>query len=139
MDDLPLLVEHFLEGLARETGRRAPAFTTAGLQALARHDFPGNVRELKNLVERLVIMNPGVRIGPEQVAAALPRALAPAPAGEGSGPAPLADAVREFERRHIEGALAAEGGNMTRAAVRLGLERSHLYKKLRQLGMRAEE
>jgi two-component system nitrogen regulation response regulator NtrX len=139
MDDLPLLVEHFLGDLARETGRRAPAFTTAGLQALARHDFPGNVRELKNLVERLVIMNPGVRIGPEQVAAALPRALTPAPAGEGSGPAPLADAVREFERRHIEGALAAEGGNMTRAAVRLGLERSHLYKKLRQLGMRAEE
>jgi DNA-binding NtrC family response regulator len=47
--------------------------------------------------------------------------------------------VREFERRHIEGALAAEAGNMTRAAARLGLERSHLYKKLRQLGMRAEE
>ena len=55
------------------------------------------------------------------------------------GPAVLADAVHEFERRHIEAALTAEGGNMTRAAARLGLERSHLYKKLRQLGMRAED
>jgi DNA-binding NtrC family response regulator len=73
------------------------------------------------------------------VAAALPRAI---PAAVGAGAVPpeaLADAVREFERRHIDEALAAEGGNMTRAAARLGLERSHLYKKLRQLGMRAED
>ena len=139
MDDLPLLVEHFLETLARETGRRAPAFTAAALQALARHEFPGNVRELRNLVERLVIMNPGVRIGAEQVAAVLPRAVPVAATGGGATPAALADAVHEFERGHIEAALAAEGGNMTRAAARLGLERSHLYKKLRQLGMRAEE
>jgi two-component system nitrogen regulation response regulator NtrX len=139
MDDLPQLVEHFLETLTRETGRRAPAFSPAALQALARYDFPGNVRELRNLVERLVIMNPGVRIGAEQVAAALPRATAATAAGGGNGPATLADAAHEFERRHIEAALAAEGGNMTRAAARLGLERSHLYKKLRQLGMRAEE
>ena len=138
-DDLPLLVEHFLQVLARETGRRAPAFTAAALQALARYEFPGNVRELRNLVERLVIMNPGVRIGAEHVAAALPRAVAHPTGGSETGPAVLADAVRDFERRHIETALAAEGGNMTRAAARLGLERSHLYKKLRQLGMRAEE
>ena len=161
LEDLPALVQHFLDQLAREIGRRAPTFSDAALDALARHPFPGNVRELKNLVERLVIMNPGARIGPGHVAAVLPTmpltepagaaaaeataslgapappgALAP-PAADGSS-APLADAVREFERRHIEAALAAEHGNMTRAAARLGLERSHLYKKLRQLGMRAE-
>jgi two-component system nitrogen regulation response regulator NtrX len=146
MDDLPQLVDHFLAMLARETGRRAPGFTAAALDALARYDFPGNVRELKNLVERLVIMNPGVRIGAEHVTAALPRPVPVAAGGSDSGelrpggqPPGLADAVRDFERRHIEGALTAEGGNMTRAAARLGLERSHLYKKLRQLGMRAEE
>jgi len=146
MDDLPLLVDHFLATLARETGRRAPAFTAPALQALARYEFPGNVRELRNLVERLVIMNPGVRIGAEHVASALPRPVPVAAGGADAGdpkpgapPAALGDAVREFERRHIEAALAAEGGNMTRAAARLGLERSHLYKKLRQLGMRAEE
>jgi len=54
-------------------------------------------------------------------------------------PTALAEAVREFERRHIEAALAAEDGNRTRAAARLGLERSHLYKKLRQLGLGEEE
>jgi two-component system, NtrC family, nitrogen regulation response regulator NtrX len=156
LDDLPALVQHFLDQLAREIGRRAPTFSDAALDALARHPFPGNVRELKNLVERLVIMNPGARIGPGHVAAVLPTmpfaepatalpaagnasppAAAPGPAGDG-GPLPLAEAVREFERRHIEAALAAEHGNMTRAAARLGLERSHLYKKLRQLGMRTE-
>src|ERR1051325_8295627 len=78
--DIPELVEHFLALLARETGRRAPSFTAGALEALARYEFPGNVRELKNLVERLVIMNPGARIGPEQVAAVLPAAL-PRPAG----------------------------------------------------------
>ena len=138
-EDIPGLVAHFLERLAGETGRRAPAFTAAALEALGRHEFRGNVRELKNLVERLVIMNPGARIGAEQVVEVLP----PMNAGDGARaaapPAALADAVREFERRHIESAVAAEGGNMTRAAARLGLERSHLYKKLRQLGMRADE
>ena len=138
-DDLPQLVQHFLDTLARETGRRVPEFTGSALQALSRYDFPGNVRELRNLVERLVIMNPGARIGAEQVGAALPRVSPVAATEDGGGPSALADAVRDFERRHIEAALAAEAGNMTRAAARLGLERSHLYKKLRQLGMRAEE
>jgi DNA-binding NtrC family response regulator len=136
--DIPELVEHFLALLARETGRRAPSFTAGALEALARYEFPGNVRELKNLVERLVIMNPGARIGPEQVAAVLPAALPRPAGGEPDAPAALGEAVHEFERRHIESAIAAAGGNMTRAAARLGLERSHLYKKMRQLGMRVE-
>jgi len=157
--DLPALVEHFLAEVARDAGRRAPAFGAGALEALARHSFPGNVRELRNLVERLIIMNPGARIGAGHVAsvlapvpgAARPAAGAPATAGEATGgaaagapaadepPLPLGDAVRHFERRHIERARAAEGGNMTRAAARLGLERSHLYKKLRQLGMRTDD
>ncbi len=137
--DIAPLVEHFLAAHAGETGRRAPTFSSGALESLGRHTFPGNVRELRNLVERLVIMNPGARIGAEQVAAVLPASTAGAPLPGADSPAALAEAVREFERRHIETALALEGGNMTRAAARLGLERSHLYKKLRQLGMRAEE
>ncbi len=139
VSDIAALVEHFLAAHAGETGRRAPTFSAGALESLGRHAFPGNVRELRNLVERLVIMNPGARIGAEQVATVLPVSAASAAATEVDAPAPLAEAVREFERRHIVAALAAEGGNMTRAASRLGLERSHLYKKLRQLGMRAEE
>ena len=136
-EDVPLLVEHFAARLAHETGRRPQAFGAAALEALRRYAFPGNVRELRNLVERLLIMNPGATIGAEQVRAELPGAGAPAAAPAEA--ATLADAVRDFERRQVEAALAAEGGHMTRAAARLGLERSHLYKKMRQLGMRAEE
>ena len=133
-EDVPLLVEHFGARLAQETGRRPQPFAPGALEALRRHPFPGNVRELRNLVERLVIMNPGAKIGAEQVRAVLP--------GAGStwaaAAVPLVDAVRDFERVQIEAALAAEGGHMTRAAARLGLERSHLYKKMNQLGMRTE-
>jgi two-component system nitrogen regulation response regulator NtrX len=139
-EDVPQLVEHFVAQLAHETGRRPQAFAAGALDALSHYAFPGNVRELRNLVERLVIMNPGATIGPAQVQAVLPAAGggAAATAATAAGPASLADAVREFERRHIESALAAEGGHMTRAASRLGLERSHLYKKMKQLGMRTE-
>jgi two-component system nitrogen regulation response regulator NtrX len=130
IEDLPLLVDHFLGQLAKEIGRRAPAFAPEALEELRRYPFPGNVRELRNLVERLIIMNPGVRIGPEQVEAVLPELAEPAEKSS-----PLADAVRAFERQQVEAAVRAEGGNMTRAAERLGLERSHLYKKMKQLGM----
>ncbi|TMQ57467.1 MAG: sigma-54-dependent Fis family transcriptional regulator [Candidatus Eisenbacteria bacterium] len=130
-DDIPLLVEHFVAQVARETGRRPKKFAPGALEALARHSFPGNIRELRNLVERLVIMSPGAIVGAEDMAAVLPRAeRAP------ESPARISEAVQDFERRQIEEALAAEGGNMTRAAARLGLERSHLYKKLKKLGGR---
>ena len=132
-EDIPPLVGHFLAQLSRETGRRPKAFAAAAVDALARYDFPGNVRELRNVVERLVIMSPGARIEVDQVEAVLPAATT-----DDADAAHLSEAVREFERQQIEIALRAEGGHMTRAAARLGLERSHLYKKMRQLGMREE-
>jgi DNA-binding NtrC family response regulator len=89
------------------------------------------VRELRNLVERLVIMSPGSAIGPADVRAVLPAAAEPQAAARR-----LAEAVQDFERAQIEAALAAAGGNVTQAATRLGLERSHLYKKMRKLGWR---
>ena len=134
-EDVPVLVEHFVARHARERGQRTPRFSEAAVQALARHAFPGNVRELRNLVERLVIMNPGTTIGTTEVTAVLPE---PAAAHGEDAPATLSEAVREFERHQIEAALAAENGVMARAASRLGLERSHLYKKMRQLGMRVD-
>jgi len=120
------------EDIAALAPRPRP-FAPGALEGLRRYGFPGNVRELRNLVERLVIMAPGGRIGADQVRATLPGAAASAAAAAGGEPR-LGEAVREFERRQIEAALEAEGGNMTRAAARLGLERSHLYKKMRKLG-----
>jgi two-component system, NtrC family, nitrogen regulation response regulator NtrX len=131
-EDIPLLVEHFAAELARETGGRARKFAPSAVELLQRHPFPGNVRELRNLVERLLIMTPSGSIGAEQVGAVLPRSDGPASQSR------LGDAVREFERRQIEAAIQAAGGNMTQAASRLGLERSHLYKKMKKLGWRPE-
>jgi two-component system nitrogen regulation response regulator NtrX len=132
-EDIPLLVEHFAAQLAKETGGKPRKFSAGAVELLQRHPFPGNVRELRNLVERLLIMTPGASIGPEQVRAVLPPMASAA--GDGTR---LSEAVRDFERRQIEAALQAAGGSMTRAAARLGLERSHLYKKMKKLGVRTE-
>jgi len=133
-EDIPLLVEHFMAQVAAEMGRKPRAFAPQALELIRRHDFPGNIRELRNLVERLLIMSPGDVIGADHV-----RSVLPATDAAPLSPARLGDAVKEFERRHIEAALRAEDGNMTRAAARLGLERSHLYKKLRQLGVQEHD
>jgi two-component system nitrogen regulation response regulator NtrX len=126
--DIPLLVESFAGELGRGRRRR---FSREALDLLAGYPFPGNVRELRNLVERLLIMNEDETLGPAAVRAVLP----PGAGAPGSDDARLADAVQAFERRTIERAIDEAGGNVTRAAARLGLERSHLYKKMRRLGM----
>jgi DNA-binding NtrC family response regulator len=132
LEDVPALVSLFTAQVAREAGLPERHFSEAAVRRLAGYDFPGNVRELRNLVERLVIMSARGVIGPEAVSAVLPRtAVAGVPA-----PASLSDAVRDLERGTIEEALRASGGRVTEAAARLGLERSHLYKKMRKLGIR---
>ena len=131
-DDIALLVEHFAAQIAAETNGKRKTFTPRALELLRRYPYPGNIRELRNLVERLIIMSPGASIGHEDVHVVLPRADVAAPER-----ARLSDAVREFEKRQIEAALLAEG-TMTKAATRLGLERSHLYKKMKKLGWRPE-
>ena len=131
-EDIPLLTERFTAQIAGETSGKSKKFTSGALDLFRRYPFPGNVRELRNLVERLIIMTPGSTVGPEQVLAVLPRADGPA-----TKQTRLSDAVREFEKKEIEAALLGEG-TMTKAAARLGLERSHLYKKMKKLGWRPE-
>ncbi|MGE5175956.1 MAG: sigma-54-dependent transcriptional regulator [Hyphomicrobiales bacterium] len=132
LEDLPLLVGHFTAAIARETTGRPKRWSKAAIDLLRRYPFPGNVRELRNLVERLVIMTPGDAIGPDPVRAVLPALDAEGP------PRRLSEAVQEFERTRIEAALSAAGGSMTKAAARLGLERSHLYKKMKKLGWKPD-
>jgi two-component system nitrogen regulation response regulator NtrX len=133
LEDLRLLVEHFARSLAAETGGRRVRVSAGALETMRGYRFPGNIRELRNLIERLMIMVPGPTIDAEHVRAALPR-----DARDAAGPVRLGDVVRGFEREQIEAALVAEGGNMTRAAQRLGIERSHLYKKMKRLGCRTD-
>ena len=132
-EDIPLLVEHFAAGVAKETGGKPKTWSAGALDLLRLYPFPGNVRELRNIVERLWIMTRGGTIGPAEVQAILPR-----PEGASAPNAKLSESVREFERKEIEAALRSAGGSMTKAASQLGLERSHLYKKMKRLGWKPE-
>jgi DNA-binding NtrC family response regulator len=132
-EDLPELTGHFLARACSEN-KTAKELTPAAMDRIARHDFPGNVRELRNLVERLVILTPGPRID----AADVERALPPPPPTRSEG-APLRGSLREtveeVERRLVVDTLERHRWRMTAAADELGLERSHLYKKLKALGI----
>jgi DNA-binding NtrC family response regulator len=125
--DIPELVERFLD----ELPGRVQSMDPEALELLAEHDFPGNVRELRNLVERLVILAEGEIVKAEEVAAGLGRVRSRAdnnasPYREG---VPLRDLLADAERIIIEQALARHDWNMAETARSLGLERSHLYKK----------
>lgn len=138
IEDVPLLAGHFLRLACAQNDRRGKSFTEGALAALARYDYPGNVRELRNLVERLVILSPDDEIGEPDVRAHLPTGSGVA----GGGGAyfrpgvPLEDMVREAERDLVLRALEHYHGHVTRTAEGLGLERSHLYKKMKALGIR---
>jgi DNA-binding NtrC family response regulator len=134
-EDIPVLAEHFLEQACRRNDRPGVRFDPSAFTALTAHPFPGNVRELKNLVERLVILGPDDVVRAEDVTQALGGA-APSPQGLFRPGVPFRVLAEEAERRILEEALAAHGGQMTATARDLGLERSHLYKKAKALGLR---
>jgi two-component system nitrogen regulation response regulator NtrX len=131
-EDVPALVEHFIGVFCAENGKRLKTVAPAALTYFMTYDWPGNVRELRNMVERLVIMVPGDAIGPDELPPPL-RTKDDAPAvGEGK---PLKEARDSFERAYILAELRAQEWNMTRTAERLGIERSHLYRKIRAYGI----
>ena len=142
-EDIPALANYFLAEFARAYGRRPKHFSDSALEVLARYRWPGNVRELKNLVERLVIMIPGDRIERRHLPPTLhhdhARAkVAPTPAR--SGPSvfsSLQEARAAYERDYILRKLEENKGNVSRTAEVLGLERSHLYRKMKSLGIGA--
>ncbi len=141
-EDVPLLVSHFAESLARRRGRRPKSLEKEALEVLAKRRWPGNVRELQNLVERVLLMTPG----PVVRAADLPPEDAPAAArspshtasDEASAFATLAEAREAFEKRYLSRVLADTKGNVSRAAERLGLDRTTLHRKMKALGLDGE-
>ncbi|HEU5321282.1 MAG TPA: sigma-54 dependent transcriptional regulator, partial [Methylomirabilota bacterium] len=128
-EDVPLLVDHFVSVFCAENGKRRKTMAADALAYFLAYDWPGNVRELRNMVERLVIMTPGDVIGADD----LPAPLRPkdAAAAAGDGQRSLREARDGFERAYILAELRANDWNMTRTAERLGIERSHLYRKLK--------
>jgi len=145
-EDIPALATYFLEEFARAYGRRPKRFSESAMEVLLQYRWPGNVRELKNLVERMVIMVSGDRIERRHLPPTFhhdhARSHPPRPAGKGSaagGYASLQEARAAYERDYILRKLEENQGNVTRTAEVLGLERSHLYRKMKSLGIAVGE
>jgi DNA-binding NtrC family response regulator len=137
-EDIPILAKHFLALAAAANDRPAMRIEDDAVQALAAYSFPGNVRELRNLVERLVILTPDDVIRDGDVRACLPGG-APRAVGLYRPGVPFRVLVEEAERVILQDALGHHGGQMAATARALDLERSHLYKKARALGLRGSE
>jgi DNA-binding NtrC family response regulator len=135
-DDVPELARHFVEQARASHGRPGVTLESDAIEALARHSFPGNVRELRNLIERLVILSPDDRITASEVSRALGMGDSLKSAGLFRPGVPFRVLVDEAERTILQEALQAHGGQMAATARALELERSHLYKKAKALGLR---
>jgi DNA-binding NtrC family response regulator len=133
-EDIPTLVEHFLEQVCADNDRRKKKVASGAMTLLMQHDWPGNVRELKNVVERLAILTGDAEVITEaDVGDALPRVKAvKADFARGT---PFKDLVAAAEREIIVAALDANDHHVSNTARELQLERSHLYKKMRALGI----
>jgi two-component system, NtrC family, response regulator len=126
--DISLLVSHILPRLSARLKRRVLGVDEAAMRILVGAPWPGNVRELENVLERALILADGESIGVQD----LPPELAMAECGPEASE-DLRRAVRAFEREHIRQVLSATGGNREEAAVRLGVNPSTLYRRLKDL------
>lgn len=136
-EDILLLAEHFLHTFARNARRKMPKLSAGARKRLLAHPWPGNVRELRNLMERLAYLLSGDRVEAEDLAFIL---TPPGEAGLAIDAAlELSEATHQFQVQHIRRAIERARGNMSEAAAQLGLHRSNLYRKMRQLGMPTSE
>jgi len=135
-EDIPLLVQHFMEKYAGELGKPVPGFSEAAMKRLLDYPFPGNVRELENMVERAVALSPGGTIGPESLP---PSVLEPTARGAAAklpaDGANLDTLVNEFERGLLREALRQSRGIKKRAAHLLGISFRSFRYRLEKLGM----
>ena len=138
LEDFPLLVEHFARQVAAQNRWKEKIFANDAIDELRRYTWPGNIRELRNVVERLVLL-----AGESPVSAAEVRLVLPvSDDGSGStsvggslGTGTLAERTEQFEREVLLAEIRRQNFHMTNVARAMGLERSHLYKKCQQLGI----
>ncbi|MEQ1764047.1 MAG: sigma-54 dependent transcriptional regulator [Pyrinomonadaceae bacterium] len=133
LEDAPALIEHFNQRFSTDNGKRAKTFQPDAIERLQNHTWPGNVRELKNTIERVIIMN-----GKQKIAAAdLPELgfTDEKPASSFRFPSFKA-ATDAYQREFILHKLAEHDGNVTKAADEMGVDRSHLYRRMRNLGIK---
>jgi DNA-binding NtrC family response regulator len=133
--DVPLLVEHFARKHAT-VGGRARGFSREAMDLLVRYDYPGNVRELENVVQRSLVLARGETVTREDLPPQVLSAASPSSPDEPGASATLRDKVSALETSAIREALDAEGGNQSRAAARLGMSERALRYKLAKYGFR---
>lgn len=132
--DIVFLAKHFLEQFAHQIGRITPTLTDSAKRRLQMHSWSGNVRELRNLMERISYLTNGDEIEESDLAFV----IAPSSSSDvGIVPANMAlnDATDVFQRQYIQRHVELSGGNLAQAAKQLGMHRSNLYRKMAQLGM----
>ncbi|HMI38716.1 MAG TPA: sigma 54-interacting transcriptional regulator, partial [Nitrospiraceae bacterium] len=143
-EDIPLLISHFMKVHAEEQGLRMKEISPEAMVVFQHYDWPGNIRELRNLIERLMIMVPGPVIDPVQAGLSL-QARPAGPASQAAAPTPvvntvfaqsydsLRDARNAFEKDYIARKLREHHWNISRTAEELKIERSHLHRKIKLL------
>jgi two-component system nitrogen regulation response regulator NtrX len=137
-EDVPLLARHFLKEFSSAYGRRPREISDDAIETLMRYSWPGNVRELRNVIERIVIMNPTTtRFDRKHLPPLVHRDGSRG--ASGSEFSTLHQARAAYERDYILKKLDENHGNVSRTAEVLGLERSHLYRKMKTLGIAAKE
>ena len=138
-EDIPALVEHFAAHYAAERRVRTPQVAVDAMAALQSHDWPGNVRQLRNVVERTIILAPGDRVGRIDIDLLPAEVLGDQGDLGGNGGAmmgaPLREARETFEREYLRVQIRRFSGNISRTATFIGMERSALHRKLKLLGI----
>src|SRR6266436_5138720 len=133
LEDVPLLVEHFNQRFAKGHGKKPKQFDAKAIEAMQRYSWPGNVRELRNTIERVMIMHQPHKVGVKDLPAF----------GDEEPPASsyrfpsFKEASDAYHREFIQRKLDEAGGNVSRAAELMGIDRSHLYRRMRVLGINA--
>ena len=138
-DDIPALVEYFATQIAKQNGWKETGFDPEAIRALQTHSWPGNIRELRNVVERLLLFAEDNRVTVATVQAAMPMQVSGEIGTAVATTGTLAERVEQVERQMILEEIKRHHQNITNTAKALGLERSHLYKKCQQLGIDLRE
>jgi two-component system nitrogen regulation response regulator NtrX len=136
LEDLPLLVEHFNRKFSADYGKEPKIFSEDALDALQNYSWFGNVRELRNTVERIVIMNARQRVAANDLPEL--KSSTDAPAAGFRFPS-FKDATDAYQREFIQHKLLESDGNVSRAAELMDVDRSHLYRRMKNLGINVEK
>lgn len=138
-DDILILAEHFLDQFSRNAGRKSLKMTAEARKRLEQHNWPGNIRELRNLLERVAYLCPGDKVEASDLAFILAPTKQAAAGGYVYDSLTLAEATDDFQREHIRRTIKKARGNVSEAAKLLGVFRPNLYRKMRSLGMNSDE